>query len=188
MDIEPSYISSSSHSIYSQNSQNNSFKLQHQNSFPPHQQYYGQHPMYPPNMYYGQPMYPPPQMYPPPPPPQQPQGMFGNFIMNQISKHMYEKGGSDKNLPPNNSPWAWSQYVCMISSTTFIPLSDNFSINHFIFFVYQRTVKILNLLSLYYLGLVTYAFSEDAFTSTVNVKAKSYYELSLCMIKQIASW
>lgn len=103
MDIEPSYILNSENSTNFQ--KNSGIKLQHQNSFPQHQQYYGQPPIYPQNMYYGQPMmYPPPQMYPPPPP-QQPQGMFGNFIMNQISKHMHDKGGSDKNIPPNTQNW-----------------------------------------------------------------------------------
>lgn len=49
------------------------------------------------------PYYPPPPMYYPPPmnymPPQQPQGMFGNFIMNQLSQHMYGSG-SNKNIQP----------------------------------------------------------------------------------------
>ena len=96
MDIEPNYLINSGQS--NTNHQSN-FKVQHQNSFPP--QYYQQpHPMFqqpPPNMYHvpGQ-MYQP-QMYPPPP--QQPQGMFGNFIMNQLSNHMYGTSGSNKNLP-----------------------------------------------------------------------------------------
>lgn len=54
-------------------------KLQHQNSLP----------------YYPQPMY-----YPPPPVnymPTQPQGMFGNFIMNQLSQHMHGPGPNQNN-------------------------------------------------------------------------------------------
>jgi hypothetical protein len=59
-------------------------RLQHQNSMP------FQQPQYP--------MYNPQQMnYIPP---QQPQGMFGNFIMNQLSQHMYS--GSNKNI---QQPW-----------------------------------------------------------------------------------
>lgn len=84
MDIEQNYMSSS-HDSYN-NSQNNNplLKLQHQNSMP----------------YYP----PPPMYYPPPPPmnyipPQQPQGMFGNFIMQQLSQHMYGSG-SNKNIQP----------------------------------------------------------------------------------------
>ncbi len=42
--------------------------------------------------------------YPQPPqmnymPQQQPQGMFGNFIMNQLSQHMYGSG-SNKTIQP----------------------------------------------------------------------------------------
>jgi hypothetical protein len=89
MDIEYNYMNNS---MQSSTQSNNQFKLQHQNSFPPQQQFYPPPPqMYPPQMYPQQ-MYPQ-QMYPP----QQPQGMFGNFIMNQLSNHMH---GSNKNLPP----------------------------------------------------------------------------------------
>lgn len=98
MDIEQNNnsMSNSGHSNGSQKNINQSnpfFKLQHQNSFPQYQ------PMY----------YPPPMGYYPPPPnfglqnqqqhpqnQQQPQGMFGNFIMNQLSQHM--QGGSNKNI------------------------------------------------------------------------------------------
>jgi len=74
---------SNSHNSYQNNPNSNPlFKLQHQNSMP---------------------YYPPPPMYYPPPmnymPPQQPQGMFGNFIMNQLSQHMYGSG-SNKNIQP----------------------------------------------------------------------------------------
>jgi len=85
MDIEPDYLSNSSKSYNSNQNSNPLFKLQHQNSMP---------------------YYPPPPMYYPPPPmnymqPQQPQGMFGNFIMNQLSQHMYGSGsGSNKNIQP----------------------------------------------------------------------------------------
>lgn len=91
MDIEHQNGSmSNSHQMQggSQNNINNGnpfFKLQHQNSYPP-QMYYPP----PPPMYY------PPQGYIPPQQNQQPQGMFGNFIMNQLSQNM---NGSNKNIP-----------------------------------------------------------------------------------------
>lgn len=85
MDIEPSYMSNS-HSPQ-KNYNQNQFKLQHQPSLP----FYHQQPP-PPQMYY----HPPPQNYMPP---QQQQGMFGNFIMNQLSQHMYGSG-SNKNINP----------------------------------------------------------------------------------------
>ncbi len=111
MDIEYNYMNMSQQSM---SQSNKSFKLQHQNSFPP-QQFYPQ-PMYapqmypPPQMYPLQPMYHQPQQLPQqqqPPQPQQPQGMFGNFIMNQLSNHMHgqngnqngNQNGSNKNLP-----------------------------------------------------------------------------------------
>lgn len=70
------------------NSNNPFFKLQHQNSFPPQQMYY---PPPPPMGYYPPPNFMPAQQH------HQPQGMFGNFIMNQLSQNLH---GSNKNLPP----------------------------------------------------------------------------------------
>ncbi len=55
---------------------------------------------------HSMPYYPPQQMYYPQQqqmnymPQQQPQGMFGNFIMNQLSQHMYGSGGSNKTIQP----------------------------------------------------------------------------------------
>lgn len=81
MDIENGFLSNSHHSQGSQN-MNPLLKLQKQNSMP-HQ--------YAPQMYYN-----PQQLgYMPP---QQPQGMFGNFIMNQLSQHMYGSG-NNQNIP-----------------------------------------------------------------------------------------
>jgi hypothetical protein len=93
MDIEPnSSMSMSGQSFGSQNNISNSnnpfFKLQHQNSYPQHPQMY--YPP-PPPMYYSPPNYMPPQQG------HQPQGIFGNFIMNQLSNHM--QGGSGKHIP-----------------------------------------------------------------------------------------
>jgi len=71
--------------------QNPLFKLQHQNSMP--------------QQYYNAPMgyYPPPQ--PQNYPQQQPQGMFGNFIMNQLSNHMQQSNGSNKNIQGQPHHW-----------------------------------------------------------------------------------
>ncbi len=87
---------SNSHSTSSQNNIGQC-KLNHNHSLP----------YYPTQQQMTMNYYPPPNFMPPPqyPPqhyqnPQQPQGMFGNFIMNQLSQHMY---GSNKNLP--QQPW-----------------------------------------------------------------------------------
>jgi hypothetical protein len=93
MDIEHEHMSNSGNSnnnIQSSSNGNPFFKLQHQQSMP----YYPPHPQM---MYY-----PPPQPNYMPPPQQQPQGMFGNFIMNQLSQHMYGSG-SNKNI--QQPPW-----------------------------------------------------------------------------------
>jgi hypothetical protein len=95
MDVEYNYMNSSMQSMSQSNS---SFKLQHQNSYPPQQFYQPPH-MYAPQMYPPPQMYAPQQMYHQPQQPQQPQGMFGNFIMNQLSNHMHGQSGSNKNLP-----------------------------------------------------------------------------------------
>jgi len=94
MDIEQDYISNSgnpNNNLQSSSNGNPFFKLQHQQSMP----YYPPHPQM---MYYQ----PPQPNYMPPPPQQQPQGMFGNFIMNQLSQHMYGSG-SNKNI--QQPPW-----------------------------------------------------------------------------------
>lgn len=83
MDIEQNNLKGSSKS-YNSKTENPLFKLQHQHSLP----YY---PTQQPMMYYQQPQ----NNYIP----QQPQGMFGNFIMNQISQNIHGSNGSNKNLP-----------------------------------------------------------------------------------------
>ena len=95
MDIEQDLINNVGYVPPKITNNNPMFALQHQNSMP---QYYQQ-----PMMYYG----PPPNYMPPPQQQQgqQPQGMFGNFIMNQLSSHMHQNnGGSNKSIP-GYAPW-----------------------------------------------------------------------------------